>query len=285
MGRDDQRRADRRPRRRGWALPLALLVITFVVPSMRGGAVVGSEQVTELVQSVLMKPWSESVPILMPVAKLALLVVAVMGITGKGPYAKVLLAYYATILGVVAIFQNTATLPEGVAVIVGNLLAQLVVAAVCLLGIRGTLDTASLRRERLWMLPLMLWAWLYPFAVQGNTIVPGGWTGVFVNSAGVTYCMVTPVVAGTMALRPAAYGRTTRVVVGWLGLIFGLLNLLTWFVVRPASWWMGTLHVPLLVITAVLTITSWREPRESSGVGVGVGEGGADGAHARAAEA
>ena len=113
---------------------------------MRGGAVVGSEQVTELIQSVLMQPWSESVPILMPVAKLALLGVAVIGVTGKGPYAKVVLGYYAAILAVMAVFQNTATLPDGVAIIVGNLLAQLVVVAVCLLGLRHTSDTASLRR-------------------------------------------------------------------------------------------------------------------------------------------
>lgn len=265
MGRDDQR-GEHRLRRTGWVLPLALLLITFGAPSMRGGAVVGSEQVTELIQSVLMQPWSESVPILMPVAKLALLGVAVIGVTGKGPYAKVVLGYYAAILAVMAVFQNTATLPDGVAIIVGNLLAQLVVVAVCLLGLRHTSDTASLRRDRLWVLPLMLWAWLYPFALQGPTVVPGGWTEVLVNGAGVTYCMVTPVIAGTMALRPAAYSRTTRAIVGWLGLIFGLLNLLTWFVVKPASWWMGVVHVPLLVITAVLTITSWREPRAGSGV-------------------
>ena len=73
--------------------------------------------------------------------------------------------------------------------------------------------------------------------------------------------MITPVIAGTMALRPAAYGRTTRATVGWLGTIFGLLNMMTWFVIDPASWWMGILHLPLLVIAAFLTITSWREPR------------------------
>lgn len=228
---------------------------------MRGGAMVSSEQVTELIQSVLMQPWSEAVPILMPVAKLALLAVAVIGVTGKGPYAKIVLGYYAAILAVVAVFQNTATLSDGVAIIVGNLLAQLVVVAVCLLGLHHTSDTAALRHDRLWMLPLMLWAWLYPFALQGNTVVPGGWAEVLTNSAGVTYCMVTPVIVGTMALRPAAYGRTTRVVVGWLALIFGLLNMLTWFAVKPASWWMGVLHLPLLVIAAVLTITSWREAR------------------------
>lgn len=78
-----------------------------------------------------------------------------------------------------------------------------------------------------------------------------------------TYCMVTPVVAGTMALRPEAYGRTTRAFVGWLGVIFGALNMVIWFLLDPASWWMGTLHLPLMVICALLVVTTRREPRET----------------------
>ncbi len=228
---------------------------------MLGGAIVGSQQITGLIQSVLMQPWSESVTALLPVAKLALLAVGVVGVVGIGPYPKIVLGYYATILAIMAVFQNTATLPDGVAIIVGNMVAQLAVAAVCILGLRRTAAAAPLRHERLWLLPLMLWAWLYPFTVDAGTVVAGGWTGVLTNGAGVTYCMVTPIVAGTMALRSAAYGRTTRAAVGWLGIIFGLLNMMTWFVMETASWWMGVLHVPLLVVCAVLTITSWREPR------------------------
>lgn len=135
------------------------------------------------------------------------------------------------------------------------------VAVVCVLGLRHTTAAAPLRRERLWLVPFMLWAWLYPFALDAGTVVPGGWGGVLANGAGLTYCTITPVIAGTMALRPAAYGRTTRAVVGWLGSIYGLLNMMTWFVITPASWWMGLLRVPLLVIAVFLTTTSWRDPR------------------------
>lgn len=250
-----------RPRRTGWVLPLALLLVTFAIPSVQGGAIVDTQQITGLIQSVLMQPWSESVPALLPVAKLALLAVAIAGVAGIGPYPKVVLGYYATILAIVAIFQNTATLPGGVAILVGNTVAQLLVAVVCVLGLRHTAAAAPLRRERFWLLPFMLWAWLYPFALSEGIVLPGGWTGVLANGAGLTYCMITPVIAGTMALRSAAYGRTTRAIVGWLGTIYGLLNMMTWFVTNPASWWMGILHVPLLVVAAFLTITSWREPR------------------------
>ncbi len=260
---DNYRRADVLQTRgqRRWVLPLILLLIIFAVPSVKSGAIADSQQITELIRSVLSQPWSESVPVLLPIAKLVLLVVAMLGIAGIGPYPKVVLGYYATILTAVAIFQNTATLVDGVAILVGNMLAQLVVAAVCILGLRRTAASAPLQRERLWLLPLMLWAWLYPFALDAGTVVPGGGTEMLINSAGVTYCMVTPVIAGTMALRSAAYDITTRTIVGWLGLIFGLLNMMTWFVINPANWWMGTLHVPLLIVAAFLTITSWREGR------------------------
>ena len=252
-----------RPRRSGWVLPVVLLAVAFAVPSVQGGAIVDTEQITELIKNVLMQPWSESVPALLPVAKFALLGVAIVGVTAIGPYPKIVLGYYAVVLATMAVFQNTATLPGGVAILLGNTVAQLIVAVVCVQGLRHTALPAPLRRERAWLIPLMLWAWLYPFALDAGNVVPGGWSGVPGNAAGLTYCMVTPVIAGTMALRTAAYGRTTRAIVGWLGTIYGLLNMVTWFVSNPASWWMGILHVPLLVIATFLTITSWREPQIS----------------------
>ncbi|MDO5712685.1 MAG: hypothetical protein Q4P32_13245, partial [Micrococcales bacterium] len=206
-----------RARRTGWVLPVLLLVVIFGVPSVQGGAIVDTQQITQVIGSVLRQPWAESVPALLPAAKLALLAVAIAGVAGIGPYPKVVLGYYAAILAIIAPFQNTATLPGGVTILVGNAVAQLLVALVCLLGMRRTPAAASLRADRLWLLPLMLWAWLYPFALAAGNVVPGGWTGILSNGAGVTYCMVTPVIAGTMALRPGAYGRTTRATVGWLG--------------------------------------------------------------------
>lgn len=130
-------------------LPLVLLLVTLAIPSVQGGAIVNSQQVTELIHSVFMQPWSESVPALLPVAKLALVAVAILGVAGIGPYPKVALGYYASILAVMAILQNTAMLPGGVAIIVGNMVAELVVVAVCVLGLRRTAAAAPLRRERL----------------------------------------------------------------------------------------------------------------------------------------
>ena len=34
-----------------------------------------------------------------------------------------------------------------------------------------------------------------------------------------------------------------------VGLFFGIMNMLTWFVFNPNSWWMGVLHLPLVIIS------------------------------------
>ena len=43
--------------------------------------------------------------------------------------------------------------------------------------------------------------------------------------------------------------------------VFGLLNLTTWWIAHPENWWMGVLHVPLFVVSLALAVTSARRAR------------------------
>jgi len=248
-------------RRRVWPVPVLLLALTFVVPSLLAWRPVLGAETTALIRQVLLAPNAEKIPALLPIAKLVLLGVWVVGVLGIRRFPQIVLGYYAAILVVIALFQNTATLPGGFALLLGNVTVQLIVAALCIRGLGSTDDTAPLLRGRLWLLAPMLLAWAYPYATVGQDAVMGGWERILLNGAGVTYCMVTPVIAGVMLLRPAAYGARTRLAVGALGTIFGLLNMMTWFVVYPASWWMGVLHLPLLTISLFCLVTSWRDAR------------------------
>ncbi|MBK8447317.1 MAG: hypothetical protein IPL41_11730 [Micropruina sp.] len=101
----------------------------------------------------------------------------------------------------------------------------------------------------------------FPYTIDpaGNAVP--GWAGMFLNGAGVTYCMITPVVVGVMVLRPGDYPVRARWLAAYVGLLFGLVNAATWFGLRPASWWMGVLHLPLLIISgfALWTMRPGRE--------------------------
>lgn len=93
----------------------------------------------------------------------------------------------------------------------------------------------------------MLLALLMPCTVQEGSAVPALHT-VFLNEAGVTCCMITPVILGTLLMFPDAVDRRTLSEVSFVGLIFGLINVVVWFGLAPHSWWMGVLHLPLVII-------------------------------------
>ncbi len=71
------------------------------------------------------------------------------------------------------------------------------------------------------------------------------------------YCMITPVVLGVLLLFPSGVDRRTLAVASFVGLLFGLINMAVWFVSNPQDWWMGVLHIPL-VVTAGLGLIDAR---------------------------
>jgi hypothetical protein len=38
-------------------------------------------------------------------------------------------------------------------------------------------------------------------------------------------------------------------VTSFAGLLLGVVNVIVWFVIQPWGWWMGMMHVPLLLIS------------------------------------
>ena len=106
----------------------------------------------------------------------------------------------------------------------------------------------------------MLLAFLMPYAVDGaNVAQPALTWRVLDNEAGVTYCMITPVAIGLLLLYPKGVNMETLSVVSYIGFLFGLLNMLTWFILRNESWWMGVLHLPLFIIAFYGLVVAYQK--------------------------
>jgi hypothetical protein len=245
-----------------WLLPIIVVLPIVVVPSVIDGHVVsGRDMTTSLIFRVLSAPLAYAVPAWLPLAKLLLVVVAVIAVAGTARSPRILVAYYAVALCVVGLLQNAAYLDGQLAFLTGNAVAEIALAAACLVALWKVAPVASpLRRGRLWVLPLMALAAAFPFDRVDGHVAPG-LGGIFTGGAGMTYCMITAVLAGAMLVRPDAYPGWLRVWVGSLGTAFGLINLATWFILSPANWWMGVLHFPLLLCSVALTATSWSDAR------------------------
>ncbi|NNG18541.1 hypothetical protein HJ590_02925 [Naumannella sp. ID2617S] len=230
-----------------------VLVLLFLVPPIAAG--LPFERTSAAIQQVLFAPVAEAVEPLRITFKWLLFAIIPFAFWRRipGPVrARAVLGCYAVALLVVALLQNWSTQTEwGSVFLLGNALVQLVVAAFVLRDVFGGRSRfTEPRRARMWLLVPMLFAWAWPYTLQNGVAVPHFGESVLLNGAGVGYCLVTPVVLGLLLIHIDGVHRPTLAIAGWAGLLFGLLNMLTWFVVNPASWWMGVCHLPLLGISA-----------------------------------
>ena len=47
----------------------------------------------------------------------------------------------------------------------------------------------------------------------------------------------------------------------FIGIYYGILNQITWFVLNPVYWWMGILHLPLLINSIIGFIIAIKEEK------------------------
>ena len=76
-------------------------------------------------------------------------------------------------------------------------------------------------------------------------------TSLFTNGAMLTYCMVTPIL---LFLLISAYPRVNVVtfrITSFVGLLYGIMNMINWFILNNEFWWLGVLHLPLFLLAII----------------------------------
>jgi len=122
---------------------------------------------------------------------------------------------------------------------------------------------------RYWVAPLALLAFWYPLNRQ--TAMPDfNPAYIFTNGAGLAFCLMTPVYVGLLTLYWPRVNMATLRVTSLVGLIIGLYNMGTNFIVKPSIlWWNGVLHIPLLVISIYALVLSLRKIEKNVVAGSG----------------
>ena len=240
-----------------------VLTIVFFIPAYAQVSYDPAE-IRDIIAAVLSNPLVVQAEWLLPIFKLLLFSVVVMSTMDMKYSKKITMGYYAFILLIVGIFQNMANTEEyGFVILTGNILVQFVVLAFFIHDIvkgKTIIDKGNLNVRRLWIAPLMLFAFLMPYSIDGlGNIYPSFSLSVLYNEAGVTYCMITPIVIGLLLLHSKGVNKATLSVASYVGFIFGLMNMVTWFGMNNENWWMGVLHLPLLVIAFYGLVIANRE--------------------------
>lgn len=232
-----------------WLYPL--LVLLFFIPTYASRSY-DPRQSVDLVGQVLSAPLIYAFPILMPIAKIVT-VILIGGLLVFGNWVRrAFNGYVAVLYLAIAIFQTTAVTESfGLVVLSGNMAIILVVALVWLWEVLAQRNDFEARPRPLWK-----W-WVAPFAVlsflapvDASTMAPDfSLPRLFTNEAGLTFCMLTPVVLAVLTLYHPTVNPAVLRLTSFAGVLLGLVNMIVWFVVEPWGWWMGVLHIPLVVLS------------------------------------
>ncbi|UCB46106.1 MAG: hypothetical protein JSV25_01395 [Spirochaetota bacterium] len=242
---------------RKWWFYLIILIL-FFVPSYTAKPYEQSN-ILGLMKAVFSNPLILSVPILKPIAKI-IPIILVAGIITIGNKMKQSFNIYFTLLNFcLAVFQHTAITGQyGLVVISGNITVILIVALFWIREIiikRNDFKVQKLSLWKWWVVPFAIFAFWYP--VDMKTITPHFNALYFINNeSGLTYCMITPVILALLTMYYPNINIPTLRVTSYVGAVFGILNMISWFIMESQFWWMGVLHVPLLVISLYAFVLS-----------------------------
>lgn len=256
---------------RKWWLFLLLLLLFFIQP--HAARAYSPREALDVISAALMNPWIFQAPKLMPIAK-ALPALLTIGLIVLGdPMKRFVSAYAALLCGVLAVFQQTGwTASYGFVIVTSNVVLVSIVALLWAWELLSGENDFRPRRipARRWRIaPLALFAFLSP--VDASTLAPDfNVLHLLTNEAGLTYCMMTPLMLTVLVLYYPTVNLALLRVASFVGMLFGVVNMIVWFLLSPSGWWMGVLHIPLLVISSyAFVIGQSKGSRTISGRGAG----------------
>jgi hypothetical protein len=74
-----------------------------------------------------------------------------------------------------------------------------------------------------------------------------------------TYCMMTQIVLAILTVFCSRTNLVTMRISSYVGIMFGVVNVVEWFIINPYMWWMGIMHIPLITISIYAFAYTFRK--------------------------
>lgn len=247
--------------RRWWFL--LIIIFTSFLP-LYSQTSYDPRQTSQVINSALAQPLIYSIPSLFPLFKLIpIALTAWLFVSPQRAYRWFALYAGLNLLGI-AFFQNSALTSEyGLVIITGNIILFGAIAAAWLVEAikpRSDFSRRPLPGRAFILFPIMAFAFWMPIQGDSMRLVLDP-VLFFTNEAGLTGCMMLPVYTGFLVLFYPQVNRVLLRLSGFIGMLIALFNLLTHFVLIPANFWMGVMHLPLFFISLAAFSLSMRQPK------------------------
>jgi len=229
-----------------------ILILLYFLPSY-SAIQYPTTEIPKVIVEVLKNPIIYSYPIIFPIFKILMLIM-VLGIFLCNNRINRIFAFFIFILLlVISIFQNSSfTNDYGFVLLTGGCILQLTMAISWGWEVLSPKNFYPKPKNFQWkwiLVPLVFLSFWFPMDNSANPDF--SITSLFTNGAMLTYCMVTPIL---LFLLISAYPRVNVVtfrLTSFVGLLYGIMNMINWFILNNEFWWLGVLHLPLFLLAII----------------------------------
>jgi len=238
------------------------VILTFFIPAYTKVAM-NPQDTSMLITEVLSNPIIYQFNYLFFIGKIFLIMFFVGSIFLKNKYTMIYSIKASILLLFVAVFQSISTdTSYGFAVLIGNIISQTIIVILFLWEAKVKRnDFSSIKISPINIITLLLAFFAFWMPARNGEIY-FSIKNLFFNEAGLTFCMIIPVIIASLLLYYKSINLTLLKIMSFIGIYYGLLNMFTWFVLNPAHWWMGITHLPLLVNSTIGFVLAIKEQRD-----------------------
>lgn len=253
-----------------WWFFLLFILIQFIPTYTSKGY--GWSESGAVVEEILSNAIVFNYTMFYPIFKVIPIVLVVLIILFRNRVTRLFSVYVAVNYVLFAFLQNIAyTEKYGFSVLTLNVVMCLIVAVFWFweAAVQET-DFTPLRQPlwRYWVVPPAFLAFWYP--ANPATMMPDfNPFYLLTNTAGLAFCMMTPVYLAILLLYYRRVNMATLRVTSLVGLIIGFYNMWVNFFINPkVLWWNGVLHIPLFTISLYALAFSLKRKslRETKGL-------------------
>jgi hypothetical protein len=216
----------------------------------------------KIIAEVLSKPIIYQFNYLFPVAKLFLLLFFIGTIFLKNKFAKTYSIMAVMLLFPVIFFQNMSNNTSyGFTILLGNIIAQTIIVILFLWEIKiNKNDFSEYKISMINILTLVLGILAFWMPSKDGKMY-FNIRDILFNEAGLTFCMIMPIIIASLLMYYKTINITLLKIISFISIYYGLLNQMTWFILNPIYWWMGILHLPLLINGIIGFIMAIKEEK------------------------
>ncbi len=234
-------------------------IIVFFLPSITEKQV-GQEEISGVIQEVMQRPLIYEIVLFYPISKALIVFLLIGALIWKNKFKKYSLILFIILLAFIMVFQNISVeTNHGYAILTGNILLILIVVGSWIYEFYRNRNDFSEPKFRIWNIFIFILASFAFWMPARDGKVFFAARDIVMNESGLTFCMVTPIILAILFLYYPHVNTVTLRVTSFVGLMFGVINMITWFFLNTEYWWMGICHLPLLINSLVGFILSVKQ--------------------------